>query len=1265
MVSALVVLAIYVSGGRLLLGALPQFQDEIEDLLSQRIPGRVSVERVSGSMDRFSPRLRLTEVALQNEANQDWIRLPEVSVRIDPWQSIISGALRFDELTLIAPRIEWLLPGKKNAPELSIEVQGLLNSFTRLQIRDAEVVLGPTLGPFDLAIPTLEIDMDLIRDRGIRTVTVSVQHEGHSVLSAAGSGTGNPFEFSDFSGEAHGHITGRGVSIASQWLGQDVAVEGSSKFWFSVASGRPMLTLQGQVDALALGAAGSVNIDQIEFWLEAIGPLETADIWFSPGLLSTEGTVLQLPRMHLSRSSTGWRLLTTEWDVAAAAGFITSSGILPGNVSNVLSALAPTGTVESLMLTVASLQDPTTSWESAAVVRNATTQPFRKVPGLSGVDASITASEDGARAWVMTNDFGVQLPNVYDASIDLEKVIGQLSGRWRKGALFLEKGLFSASASDHQAMVQFEIDIPLSKPALIPLEMRLAAAVNNAPVSARDAYIPYRLPRPAYRWLQSALPGGNIERATFLWHGGFRPFGHPSQTMQLAAVLSDVELDYQAGWPVGRFEAARLLMSDRDLFAVASRGQVADSVVETMDVQLHIGASELGFELNAQSAGSPTSLLDTLRQLPALTAADSVMRDLKVVGDQPAYARMAMAFDLRDINDTLSLAVDVDVSGARLESELLDLSATEVGGTLRYRTQTGFESDGLNGMVFGRPIAVTMGPWLANAPDTVLAAEIKGKVAVTDLLSWRDIPVIIPADGIAAVSVNVNVANDISVVIRSDMQGVAVDLPLPWGKSAAAKAPLKVVWQNQDWAAWQVFWFGRLTAVADVPTFGELSTLVDVTPRTRPPESATAAPAPGLTVTGFVPSFDLDEWRSQQWLHAYNRDSIPFEFRLENLKFGRLLWRGEELGELNLSLQSAGDSLAAQFDLSWLSGSLSQGRAAPVTESGAGLGAALNRHLDLAFIDLDGLPTLGEQITDPSPPDPDRGLGQWIRGLPVAIREVRRGDTDLGDVRLVIDYADAQGWQFRDISGNFLGIQWLPATHIVWRDRKTESTILTLSAQLNNIAASLQLIGVAPILETRGGRVDAQWQWPGNPTEFDLNAVSGDLHLEMRTGSFLKANAEATGAMRLLSLLNLSGLFRRANMNQLFDPGVTFDSAEGDFELDVGTMRIPALLIEGSGGYFNFTSDIDLVAETLDGELVVTLPLVENIPWVAALAGGLPVAAGTYLVSKLFEDQVNQLSSGIYSVSGSLTEPEVVFERVFDAAVRPTDYATQEASPPD
>ena len=107
----------------------------------------------------------------------------------------------------------------------------------------------------------------------------------------------------------------------------------------------------------------------------------------------------------------------------------------------------------------------------------------------------------------------------------------------------------------------------------------------------------------------------------------------------------------------------------------------------------------------------------------------------------------------------------------------------------------------------------------------------------------------------------------------------------------------------------------------------------------------------------------------------------------------------------------------------------------------------------------------------------------------------------------------------------------------------------------------------------------------------------------MQSGSFLSANSEATGVLRLLSLLNLSGLFRRANMNQLFDPGVTFDRAAGRFEFDKGLMRIPDFSIEGSGGYFNFTSDVDLLNETLNGELVVTLPLVENIPWVAHWRG--------------------------------------------------------------
>ena len=79
--------------------------------------------------------------------------------------------------------------------------------------------------------------------------------------------------------------------------------------------------------------------------------------------------------------------------------------------------------------------------------------------------------------------------------------------------------------------------------------MRLSAAVVDAPLTSGDAYLPYRMPVRSYEWLQTALTVGHIDEAIFLWHGGFRPYGDASQTMQLAAELSDVSLNYQSGWP--------------------------------------------------------------------------------------------------------------------------------------------------------------------------------------------------------------------------------------------------------------------------------------------------------------------------------------------------------------------------------------------------------------------------------------------------------------------------------------------------------------------------------------------------------------------------------------------------------------------------------------------------------------------------------------------------------------------------------------------
>jgi uncharacterized protein YhdP len=88
--------------------------------------------------------------------------------------------------------------------------------------------------------------------------------------------------------------------------------------------------------------------------------------------------------------------------------------------------------------------------------------------------------------------------------------------------------------------------------------------------------------------------------------------------------------------------------------------------------------------------------------------------------------------------------------------------------------------------------------------------------------------------------------------------------------------------------------------------------------------------------------------------------------------------------------------------------------------------------------------------------------------------------------------------------------------------------------------------------------------------------------------------------------------------------------------------------VVGGASGFRFNGVAEVESRSLDGELVVTLPVANNLPWVAALTAGLPVAAGVFVLSKLFENQFNRLTSAVYAASGTWDDPRVTFDRVFD-----------------
>jgi hypothetical protein len=115
----------------------------------------------------------------------------------------------------------------------------------------------------------------------------------------------------------------------------------------------------------------------------------------------------------------------------------------------------------------------------------------------------------------------------------------------------------------------------------------------------------------------------------------------------------------------------------------------------------------------------------------------------------------------------------------------------------------------------------------------------------------------------------------------------------------------------------------------------------------------------------------------------------------------------------------------------------------------------------------------------------------------------------------------------------------------------------------------------------------------------------------------------------------------------MFESGIPFDTVEGDVYFHPGTIEVTQLDVRGAASRFQFNGVSDVATRGIDGSMVATLPVANNLPWVAALAGGLPVAAGVFVVSKLFEKQFDLLSSALYSISGSWNDPRIEFDRIW------------------
>lgn len=1283
MVLAIVVLAIYVSLGRLLSTNLQSFQDEVLAELNQRVPFHIAAERISGEWRSFTPELVLSGLALTAPGQEGGaLELSGGRVGLDVLDSLLTRSLQITSLRLdglalngeLTPEGKLVLPGLTgNGGEIGAWLREfLLNiEYITLQQNSLKLVLpGGEVRKFDLG-------MHMVRDGSTRHLSAELLSALGTRIELTGRGVGNPFNPENFSGDLYLALRSGDLGAVADMLASPPLVwaEGNleTEFWLNWDRGQARLDFSVDAsDFLLQPREGdwSVPLDQLSLKGSLVERKNRWTLFVSDPVARYGESEAALPRMQLDAWGESLRVRAAGVSLAPINALALALGVLPETTVNVLETLQTSGKLSALELSVGDLGDPLSSWEVEANFEGVEVQSWRGAPGVTAASGYLELSETGGYLLLDSQRFTMDFPTVYREPLYYDDFFGTLNLSWDQEALVLDSGVITAQAVEGTARALFRLNIPFTKTD-VGLEMDLLVGLKDSHPVHRVKYIPYTLNETLLSWLSGAVGAGDVEEGAFLWRGSLRRGASDLRTVQLFLNLSNTTLNYHPQWPGVRSVQGVVLIDDTNVSVWADSARLYDSVARNLSAETWLADSgQMMLAVEAQLTGTAADGLRVVNESLLGELVKGAFSGWQATGELDT--RLQLELNLADnaappVVDVHTRWEDVDllINPGRLQLEGLR-------GVLDYTSAAGFSSSGLAGTLWGNSVtaSVQQSPLLPESGasgdfrNSAIDVRLASRVDAGALRGWLGLPALSLAQGQAAVSGNVRVLPGEAPLLSltSDLEGVSLDLPTPWAKGA--HQPTQLALQLP---------LGGEQSVLSLDLGTELQLQLDISAGAmRGASLGINAVPPALqvgkvNVTGQASVVDVQGWLdfTEKYLLAdtldldaglapneavvqeLDRGLASLELNIHRLRADTLRIWGLQATDVEFSLDYGAEAWSVDAAADWLRGSFYQ----PVGQRAT---------LAVDFLDLDGLGQLVPIAEEAEPAAVDGSLE--VPALDATITRLDRQGRRLGKLSFGLDTEGAT-IHARNIIGELAGMSFLVESpgSLAWE--QGVGTHLDARLRFADFGHSLEKLGYLKFLETDSGELSLSLDWPGSPQDFVMQESTGELLFSSGRGRFLETPAGATGALKVVAVLNLAEVVQRLSLSHMFESGITFNALDGEILLRDGRIEVTRADVKGASSGFSFSGVSEIASRSLDGELVVTLPVASNLPWVAALAAGLPVAAGVFVVSKVFEKQVNRLSSGVYKVGGTWDEPEVTFDRIFDDESRqagrdPNDLAT-------
>jgi uncharacterized protein (TIGR02099 family) len=845
----------------------------------------------------------------------------------------------------------------------------------------------------------------------------------------------------------------------------------------------------------------------------------------------------------------------------------------------------------------------------------------------TNLSGSVAADDRGGRLQLASERPSLDLQQWFAQPVAADRLEGLLT--WSSGAdgIRLQGSDIRVNAPglSLQSRLQFAFPADRSSP-LLDLEATAVADV------ARDAlrFLPLRrFPPPTVAWLERAVVGGQIPRATVRFKGPVRdfPFDKGEGQFRLELDLENGTLDYADGWPHAEELNGTLVFDGVGMYSTQNKARVGNLRVTDYSVRMP-DLRQGVLALAGRQRVALDQILVFLRSTPLESALGPTLA--RVTGSGPVDTSLRLALPLKKLAN-YDLKVLFDARGCNLAWQGLDFGFEKVQGRARLQN-TQLTARRLTGVLLQAPVEMTVSPVTEPGSPVSHLATVLGITPVPRVMSTFRLPLPEQFSGQLDWTATVRIparrgpgAEPLRIGLSSDMVGVASALPAPLAKPSEQVWPMNVelafprdgvIDINGSLSQPDHGWSLRLVSSASGWSV-ERGALV------AGGRSAILPDSRGVTLAGRMGRLNFGDWLE---LGEEGGDGRQFRelYREARLKIDRFGIIGQTFPDTELTARRGRDGWTVDVASPNATGRVR----VPFDLRGSQPVA-----LDMQRLWLVEDDTAGGSDERPDPRDmpalevkaTDAALGTWRFGA-LELSAARASDG------LVVRRIATRAASF-NIDGD-------GAWQVERESADRQYTRLKFALASNNVKDTLVQLGYDPVIDAKGARVGVDIVWPDAPGGDFLQQASGEINVAIDNGQVL--NLEP-GSGRLLGLLSVTALPRRLALDfrDVFNKGLAFDAIRGDFRLSAGSAWTCNLGLEGPAASLAMVGKTGLVNRDYE-QLAVVRPEVSNVLAVGGAVLGGPVGGATMLlISQLFRKPLSTLGESYYRMTGPWDAPVV------------------------